>query len=249
MLKWNLLAETRTPDGCRLGLFEHDSEYVLRVDGRELMSNRRHASELRLGVIGGLAAASPGRRVLIGGLGLGFTLRGVLAHAAPDTEVVVAELMPEIITWNARSDWPLAADALADPRTRVALGDVGARIAEAADGAVPRYDAILLDADNGTTPMMTEGNRALYRTDGVRRARAALNPGGLIAYWSAVPEPAFEKLLRREGLKVETEFVRAWGTGGPRHAIMIARRGGASGPPTLAHPGSRSAGSRPRGSR
>ena len=246
MLKWNLLAETRTPDGSRLGLFEHDGEYVLRVDGRELMSNRRHASELRLGVIGGLAAASPRRRVLIGGLGLGFTLRGVLEHAAADAEVIVAELMPEIVTWNARPDWPLAAEALADPRTRVVVGDVGTRISEAAAGHTPRYDAILLDADNGTTPMMTEGNRALYRAEGVRRARAALNPGGLVAYWSAVPEPAFEKLLRRERLRVETELVRAWGKGGPRHAIMIARRAPASNtqppsPPPPSRPTSRAA--------
>jgi spermidine synthase len=233
MIPWNLLAETRTPDGARLGLFEHDGEYVLRVDGRELMSNRRHASELRLGVIGGLAAASPGRRVLIGGLGLGYTLRGVLNHAAPDAEVVVAELMPQIVDWNNHPGWPLASDALADPRTRVVLGDVGERISEAASGASPRYDAILLDADNGTTPMMTEGNRALYRVDGVRRARAALKPGGLIAYWSAVPEPAFEKLLRREGFRVETELVRAWGTGGRRHAIMVARRGPPPAPPTV----------------
>jgi len=225
MLKWNLLAETPTPDGCRLGLFEHDGEYVLRVNGRELMSNRRHASELRLGVLGGLAARVAGSRVLIGGLGLGYTLRGVLAHAHPQAEVVVAELLPEVVAWNRRVDWPLAATALADPRCQVVIGDVGARIAEAAAGRVPRYDAILLDADNGTTPMMTEGNRALYRVSGVRETRAALRPGGLGAWWSAAAEPVFEKMLRREGFRVTVERIRAWGTGGPRHTILAGQVG------------------------
>jgi spermidine synthase len=223
MLKWNLLAETPTPDGCRLGLYEHDGEYVLRVNGRELMSNRRHASELRLGVLGGLAARTPASRVLIGGLGLGYTLRGVLAHAHPQAEVVVAELMPEVVAWNSRTDWPLASGPLADPRTRVAIGDVGALIAEAAAGRAPRYDAILLDADNGTTPMMTEGNRALYRVSGVRETRAALKPGGLGAWWSAAEEPAFAKLLGKEGFRVTIERVRAWGTGGPRHTLLVGQ--------------------------
>lgn len=224
MKRWNTLAKVATPDGSALTLVEHDGEFVLRVNGRELMSTMRHASELRLGELGGLAAHAmrkPRPRILIGGLGLGFTLRGALAKAPQDAEVVVAELMPEVLEWNRNAAWPLAHDVLADPRTTVVVGDVFGLVAKAEQ----RFDAILLDADNGTTAMMTEGNKRLYASSGLGVVKGALNPGGIAVYWSAAAkEPALEHTLKKLGFEVRVEVIRAYGHGGPRHSLTIARR-------------------------
>jgi spermidine synthase len=219
MKKWNILEQASTPDGSKLALVEHDGEYLLRVNGRELMSTRRHASELRLGEVAcrGLGARA---RVLIGGLGLGFTLRGALAVLGPGAEVVVAELMPEVVAWNRNPAYPLAAAELADPRVSVAVADVFLVL-----GREGPFDAIMLDADNGTTAMMTGGNRALYEARGLERVRAALGPKGSVVYWSAGPDPSFERALRAAGFEVRREEVRAWGSGGPRHVLIIGRLG------------------------
>ena len=221
MIKWNVLGQARSPDGSALVLVEHDGEYVLRVNGRELMSTKRHASELRLGVLGCLAIASvPKARVLIGGLGLGFTLRGALATLRPDAEVVVAELMPQVVTWNRNASFVgLAAKELEDARTKIVVDDVFAVL-----GKSGKYDAIMLDADNGTTAMMTAGNRALYETRGLRVVHGALNERGTVVYWSAANEDAFEQLMRKEGFTTKVERVRAYGTGGPFHTLLLGRR-------------------------
>ena len=218
MKKWNTLAESATPDGSTLTLVEHDGELLLRVNGRELMSTRRHASELRLGEAAceGLARR-PRARVLIGGLGLGFTLRGALAKLGADAEVIVAELMADVVAWNRNPEWPLAAKELADPRVGVRLGDVFEALAASS------FDAIALDADNGTTAMMTAGNRALYEARGIARVKAALRPRGVVAFWSAVADPAFERRLGAAGFAVRNERVRAYGHGGPWHTIIVAR--------------------------
>lgn len=224
MKKWNRLEQVATPDGSALALFEHDGEYVLRVNGRELMSTRRHASELRLGELGAEAARRrAGARVLIGGLGLGYTLRGALAGLGPDARVIVAELMPEVVAWNRNEAYPLAARELADARTEVVVGDVYRVIAESS-GAGGGFDAILLDADNGTTAMMTPGNRQLYEREELARVHAALRPGGTAIYWSAGPEPRFAKMMERSGFKVKVEYVRAYGHGGPKHTLVIGRK-------------------------
>jgi spermidine synthase len=216
--KWNLLERTPTPDGSTLTLYEHDGEYVLRVNGRELMSNKRHASELRLGELGG-DLCKAGGRILIGGLGLGFTLRGALKMAGPSAEVVVCELLDEVVRWNRNPAYPLAHAELADPRTEVVVGDVFDTITAARES----FDAILLDADNGTTAMMTEGNERLYMTSGLALVRAALAPGGTAVYWSATREPELERSLRKLGFTVRTEVIRAYGVGGPRHSLIIGR--------------------------
>ena len=222
MKKWNLLEKVTTPDQSTLGLFEHDGEYVLRLNGRELMSNKRHASELRLGELGGLACSRrPKARLLVGGLGLGYTLRGALAHAGPDAAVVVAELLPEVVAWNRDARYPLAARELADPRTQVAIGDVFDVITAASRDPLQAFDAILLDADNGTTAMTTAGNAQLYVASGVERVRAALRPGGTAIYWSATSEPELERLMARLGFRVRREVVRAYGVGGPKHTLVI----------------------------
>lgn len=226
MKKWTVLERTTTPDKSALTLSEHDGEYVLRVNGRELMSNKRHASELRLGELGGIACANkPRARILIGGLGLGYTLRGALATARQDAEVIVAELLPEVLAWNRNPAYPLSADLLADARTQVVVGDVFACIRDGARGAVPAFDAILLDADNGTTAMMSAGNKALYHADGVALARNALAPRGVAVYWSATPEPQLERTMRRLGFSVTVEVVRAYGSGGVRYYLVIGKRG------------------------
>lgn len=225
MKKWNILERTKTPDGKDLTLSEHDGELVLRVNGRELMSSMRTASEVRLGELGGLhLAARGGGRALIGGLGLGFTLKAALASAPASARVVVAELLPEIVAWNEDPSRPLAATQLADARTELVLGDVFALIDAASRTGSRRFDAIMLDADNGTTAMMSRGNRRLYDLEGIRRVRDALASGGLAIYWSAAPEPALEKAMKRLGFKVEVEMVRAYGHGGARHYLVIGRR-------------------------
>jgi spermidine synthase len=225
MKKWNILERTKTPDGQDLTLSEHDGELVLRVNGRELMSSMRTASEVRLGELGGLhLAARGGGRALIGGLGLGFTLKAVLASAPASARVVVAELLPEIVAWNEDPSRPLAATQLADARTELVLGDVFALIDAASRTGSRQFDAIMLDADNGTTAMMSQGNRRLYDLEGIRRVRDALASGGLAIYWSAAPEPALEKAMKRLGFKVEVEMVRAYGHGGARHYLVIGRR-------------------------
>jgi len=225
MKKWNVLESATTPDNCALTLSEHDGEYVLRVNGRELMSNMRHASELRLGELGGIATAKkPKARIVIGGLGLGYTLRGALAKAGRTAEVIVAELMPEVVAWNRNPAYPLSHDLLLDPRTRLVVGDVFAVIREGATNPAVAFDAILLDADNGTTAMMNAGNTQLYNDDGIALVRSALSRSGLAVYWSAAPEPQLERAMKRLGFAVTVEVVRAYGSGGGRHYLVIGKK-------------------------
>lgn len=210
------------PDGTVLTLYRHDRDYVIRVDGQELMSTRRHHSE---DVLAELACAPvrerEGARVLIGGLGLGFTLRSALASLAPDAQVVVAEIVEEVIRWNQNPDYDaLAADALRDPRVDLRHDDV-ANVLQASEGG---FDAIILDVDNGAAALTTRKNAGLYRAQGIRRAAAALRPGGRLAYWSAGPDPAFEKALHGLGLAVETHRVQAHPGLGSWHTIFIAAR-------------------------
>ena len=215
------LGEAVAPDGSVLMLTRHDGAYAIRVDGQELMSTRRHHSE---DVLAELVCAPlrerEGARVLIGGLGLGFTLRAALRSLAPDAEVVVAEIMEEVIRWNRNPDYALAADALADPRVDLRHDDV-ANVLQASPGA---FDAIMLDVDNGAAAMTTEGNAVLYRAEGIRRAAAALRPGGRLAYWSAGGDPAFEKALRRAGLSVEVSRAQAHPGLKSWHTIFVATR-------------------------
>ncbi|HEV3052530.1 MAG TPA: hypothetical protein VGX50_19620 [Longimicrobium sp.] len=215
------LGEAVAPDGSLLEFYRHDRDYAIRVDGQELMSTRRHGSE---DMLADLACAPlrehAGARVLIGGLGLGFTLRAALRSLAPDARVVVAEIVDEVIRWNRNPEYGLAADALRDPRVDLRHDDVANVLAANPGG----FDAIMLDVDNGAAALTTQGNGALYRAQGIRRAAAALRPGGRLAYWSAAEEPAFATALRRAGLSVEV--VRARAHPGLRvwHSILIARR-------------------------
>ncbi len=219
------LGEAVAPDGSVLMLTRHDGAYAIRVDGQELMSTRRHHSEDVLAeLVCEPLRAIGGVRVLIGGLGLGFTLRAALRSLGPDAVVVVAEIMEEVIRWNQNPDYALAADALADPRVDLRHDDVANVLREGA-GA---FDAIMLDVDNGAAAMTTEGNAALYRAQGIRRAVDALRPAGRLAYWSAGGDPAFEKALRRAGMEVEVHQARAHPGLKSWHTIFVARRMGAT---------------------
>ena len=214
------LGTATAPDGTVLTLYRHDGAYSIHVGGIELMSTRRHRSEDRLAELAcGPLAQTSGARVLIGGLGLGFTLRAALEALAPDARVVVAELVAGVVEWNRNPAYGLAADTLADPRVELRHADVADVLGEGRAA----FDAIMLDVDNGAESFTTAGNARLYRADGIRTAVAALRPGGRLAYWSAGADPAFERALRRAGLVVEAARVRAHARGGAWHTLFVAR--------------------------
>jgi spermidine synthase len=219
--KWTLLEQTTTPDGSHLSLAEHDGTYAIRVNGRELMSSRHSYSEEQLGVV----ACQPlrgvkGAQVLIGGLGLGFTLRAALATLAHDARVLVAELLPEVVAWNQNPSYALAAAALRDARTQVAIGDV-ARVIEQSQA---RFDAIMLDADNQTTSMNTPGNAWLYRAAGLEAVHRALKSDGTVVYWSAGEEPAFAQRFGKSGFALEVQRVPRHPGAKASHFLLIGRR-------------------------
>lgn len=219
MKPWELLGETRTPDGRLMALTRRGGEWVIHADGKSLMSSRMHGSEEALASLGcrrlsGVEAPC----VLVGGLGMGFTLRATLDVLPADAKVVVAELVPAVAEWNRGALGELAGRPLADPRVKLELGDVAAvlRANEAA------FDAVLLDVDNGPSAFTSEGNAGLYDDRGLAAARAALRPEGCLAVWSAREDRKFEQRLRYAGFRAEAQRVRARGKrGGPRHVIFL----------------------------
>jgi spermidine synthase len=221
--KWTLVDSVRTSDGKIVSLHEHDASYSIRVGGAELMSTRQHASEERLAELACAHVKSlRGARVLIGGLGFGFTLKKALALVPSDATVIVAEILAEVIAWNRNRSFPLAADAMADPRVVVLQQDVQ----EAIRGAGAGFDSIILDVDNGPAALSRDGNHRLYRYEGLRQARAALRPGGCLAIWSAGPDPAFAKLMTRAGFQVSVQRSRARLNAGSWHSLFVGRTGG-----------------------
>lgn len=214
------LGEARSPDGTLLELLRHDGAYLIRADGVELMSTRRHLSEDRLAEVAcAPVAARPAVRVLIGGLGLGFTLREALRQLGHDAEVVVAELLAEVIAWNENPAYDLSAAAMRDPRVRIVHDDVTNVLRAEPAG----FDAIMLDTDNGPEGMILSENSRLYAGRGIATTIAALRPGGVIAYWSVGDDPQFAAALGRAGLTVSTLRVRAHATAGPMHTLYVAR--------------------------
>lgn len=219
MKPWEHIATARTPGGGLLELIEHDGEFVIRADGYELMVSRGHSSEAAMME---LACPHPraGASVLVGGLGMGYTAAAALALLPARAAVVVAELVPEVVEWNRGPLGPLAGHPLDDPRTEVVLGDVGAVIR----AATARFDAILLDVDNGPTALTDRGNSWLYTTAGLAAMHKALRPKGGLAIWSIGDEPSFEGRLRRGGFGPATHHVAAHGTRGPRHVVFVGQR-------------------------
>ena len=195
------LAEANTPDGKRLTLHAHDGKFSLRVDGKELMHSAATSSEQQLGQLAApLVSGDTRPQVLIGGLGLGFTLRSVLEVAGPNVKVCVAELIPEVIEWNRTHLAGLNGGLLNDPRVTLLTENICAVLGRAPAGS---YDVILLDIDNGPTAMVHAGNARLYDRKGVQRIANALKPGGRAAIWSAKPDQAFADRLTAAGLDVE----------------------------------------------
>jgi len=202
-----LLAEATTDDGRLMTLHEHDGEFQISVAGVPLMSTRQHHSERRLAELA--CEHLSGRqapRMLIGGLGLGFTLRAALEGLGPDAQVTVVELLPAVVEWNRNPDYRLAAGELEDPRVELVVGDVADVIRERPRG----FDAILLDVDNGASELTTVSNKELYQAESLQRARAGLRAGGCLAVWSADKDPAFVERMVLFGFSVTTERVPAY---------------------------------------
>ena len=211
------------PGGESLHLYRRGADHMIVLDRNELMNSRMSGSEEALATmtVARLATAAP--HLLIGGYGMGFTLRAALAVLEPGARVTVAELVPQIIDWARGPMAALTAGCLDDPRVAVVLRDVAALIGEAR----ATYDAILLDVDNGPDGLTRAGNDALYSARGLAAAKAALTRGGVLAVWSAGPDAAFARRLRDAGFAVEEVAVRARSNGkGPRHVIWFATRSG-----------------------
>lgn len=223
MIPRELLATAHVPGGeDPLRLIRRGTEYSIMLGANELMNSRLSGSEEAMSRLAQACIAgvdSP--RVLIGGLGMGFTLRAGLEAFGPKTSIDVAELVPEIVDWARGPMAHLHAGTLDDPRVTICVTDVGQLIrAEPA-----RYDAILLDVDNGPDGLSREGNDALYTASGLNQARAALRPGGVLVVWSSGPDARFTARLRKAGFAVREEIVRARTTGGgARHTIWLAVR-------------------------
>ena len=223
MIQWELLDTAAVRDaGAELRLYRRGGEFSIRLEGRELMNSRVRASEEALGRLACQRIADrPSARVLVGGLGMGFTLAAALSKLGPDADVIVSELVPEVVSWNRGALGELAKHPLRDPRVAVRAIDVSELLKIERD----RYDAILLDVDNGPEALPRSGNRWLYDRSGLAAALRALRWGGVLAVWSAGPNRAFSERLRAVGFEVEQIEVRARGyTRGTRHTIWFVRR-------------------------
>ena len=221
MHPFETLDSVTTPEGRVLSLHHHDGHYFIHLDGEELMSTWVHGSESALAELACQEMPSDrGPRVLIGGLGLGFTLRSALAALPDHAEVVVAELFSRVVGWN-RTHLTHLGRPLDDPRARIHDGDVFGLL-KRQDPI--RYHAILLDVDNGPSEWCMESNSGLYDRHGLELIKSSLVPGGILGVWSAYPDAAFVKNLKKSGFQARAETVRGRGRKGPRHTIFIARK-------------------------
>lgn len=213
------LAECTLSDGTHLLLQEHDGRHFLKVDGVPLMSTHAHASEQLMAELA--CVRLPGKpRVLIGGLGFGYTLKRVLELCPADASVVVAELLPQIVEWNRTHLREVNGRLLDDPRVTLAIGDVNDVI-----GSRDRFDAILLDVDNSPDALVQHANARLYQRQGLERARAALQPRGRVVYWSAHEDRRFAKLLESVFAKVECVPAKAYPQAKRfNHTLFVADR-------------------------
>ena len=212
------LAETTTPDGARLILYEHDGAYCIRLNGQDLMHSSVTASELRLGELAAQTLSNqPEPLALLGGLGLGFTLKSLLAKSGPKARIQVAEIIPQIVDWNRNLLADLNGALLDDLRVEVLLCDVWTVVV----GAEPaRYDALVLDVDIGPTAMVQRQNARLYSFKGLQQIASVLKPHGRALFWSARPDPAFAQRLARVGFKVQVVPAPLY-AGAKRCAISI----------------------------
>ncbi len=225
MITRELLGTAQVPGGEELKLFAHGRDFMIVLGHNELMSTRMRGSEEALARLSlERLKGNPAPHLLIGGYGMGFTLRAALSQMGPQGRVTVAELVPEIVDWARGPMAEVADGCLDDPRVRLKMDDV----ADAMLLAPEPFDAILLDVDNGPDGLVRTENNRIYSKAGLHNARRALAPGGILAVWSAAPDPKFARRLGDVGFDVEEVEVRArydaTGKGkGPRHVIWFAR--------------------------
>lgn len=222
MKPWKTIDRAQAPGGGELVLQERDGTFAIRVGGVELMSSRTHGSEEQMAhlALAEVARRKQAPRVLVGGLGMGFTLRAVLGLLSPKGRVVVAELSKSVVEWNRGPLAHLADRPLDDPRVSVEERDVVEVLRIAAGGE--RFDAILLDVDNGPVALTTAANAKLYDGRGVALCREALMPYGALVVWSAGPEHRYLERLKKAGLRAESRDVTKHGR---RHTLFVATRG------------------------
>lgn len=222
MIPWSLLDTAQVPGGGEIRLKQRGTEFAIMLGQNELMNSRLSGSEEALATIAcGKIRGRKAPRILIGGLGMGFTLRAALAALGPDARIVVAELVPAVVAWAHGPMAEVFGTSLTDPRVSIREADVVNLIRSDASA----FDAILLDVDNGPEGLTQKANDALYDLKGLSAARAALRPGGVLAVWSSGPNPKFAWRLRKAGFEVEEVRVRANGSrGGARHVVWIATR-------------------------
>ena len=217
-----LLGQALSRDGTVLKLVRRSDEYIILANGKSLMSSRMHGSEEALATFGCRRAQTLAQPcILIGGLGMGFTLRATLDLLPADAVVVVAEIVPAVVEWNRGPLGPLAGEPLQDARVRVELDDVAVTLGSRAG----QFDAVLLDVDNGPSGFSASTNDWLYDDRGITAAFAALKMDGVLAVWSAREDKKFEQRLRHGRFEVEVERVRGrLNKGGPRHTIFLGHK-------------------------
>ena len=219
MKPWEMLATTIAPDGSRFELLRHDDIYVIYANGNEVMTSYSHCSEDAM-----MSLACPSPRadacILIGGLGMGYTLAATLDLLPPGGSVVVSELVPEVVEWNRGPLGPLAGHPLDDPRTDLIVGEV----ADVIRDSKSRFDAVLLDVDNGVDSLTRAHNSYLYTAEGLAAAHRSLRPDGALAIWSAGTERTFESRLRAAGFTASTHPIRGRGKRGGHYFVFVGRR-------------------------
>lgn len=226
MLEW-VTVERAKVGTSEFVLARHGEDWVVRVDNRVLMSNRVHQSEIELAEQAIERVVDP-EDILIGGLGLGYTLRAALDVASESARVTVVELVPELVDWNRRLLPHLNDHPLEDPRCEVIVGDAFAAIARARRA----YDVIVLDVDNGPIALSQEANQRLYGDAGTRACWEALRPGGILGVWSAGPSPKYSQRLARFGFDSTVEWVPARLGARAKHVLFFGAKPleGAGGP-------------------
>ncbi|WP_416832259.1 MAG: spermidine synthase [Erythrobacter sp.] len=225
MLPRETIATAQIPQGEELTLVSHGSDFIIMLGRDELMGTRMRFSEEQLAHLTLARLSKPAPRILIGGYGMGFTYRAALERLPERGQVIVAEIVPEILDWAKGPLAHLTGDTLSDPKGEIVLCDVAALIDDANDGTCDKFDAILLDVDNGPDGVVRDANDRLYTRTGLAKAREALKPGGILAIWSAAPDHKFTRRVKEAGFDVDVQEVRARPNNkGPRHTIWFAAK-------------------------
>ena len=226
MLQRELLASAKIADGELLELYAHAGHFMIVMGRNELMSSRMRFSEEQLAQLTIDRLGKPNARMLIGGYGMGFTYRAARAKLDDQAQIIIAEIAEAIVDWAKGPMAELTGDTLSDPRLDLRICDVAALIDDANDGTCGKFDAILLDVDNGPDGIVREANNRIYSRTGLAKARDALMPGGILAVWSAGPDPAFRKRLNDTGLNIVEWKVRSRPNNkGAHHIIWFAQKG------------------------